>query len=364
MNIRGSTLRSPFGVRNVKVYWDEIPFTDPGGNTYLNQLSYYNFNSIEIIKGPGGSLYGAGTGGVILINGMPAKWSTGADANYVAGSFGLSSLNVQVKAGNENHRNLIGYTHQTSDGYRDHTAMRRDIANWQTQIRANERQTLSASVLYGDLYYQTPYSYYKIKFQYRFTGNQTPGGATWNVRNSGVMVHSQSAKSVNIGQDFPVSVEVQLLGGLGNGERSTGNVCTPGTQVYMNGSLRTDHCISSSSKTYNGDQWVSMEVVVLGDSIIQHIVEGDTVLTYEKTEIGGGFVGPGYSWTQSHITDSAYWLAKDKTPLKEGYIALQAESHPIDFRKIELLNLVGCMDPKAKNYKDYYMKADNSLCSY
>ena len=217
---------------------------------------------------------------------------------------------------------------------------------------------------YGHLYYQTPYSYYKIKFQYRFTGNQTPGGATWNVRNSGVMVHSQSAKSVNIGQDFPVSVEVQLLGGLGNGERSTGNVCTPGTQVYMNGSLRTDHCISSSSKTYNGDQWVSMEVVVLGDSIIQHIVEGDTVLTYQKTEIGGGFVGPTYSWTQAHITDSAYWLAKDKTPLKEGYIALQAESHPIDFRKIELLNLVGCMDSRAKNFKDYYIKADNSQCSY
>jgi hypothetical protein len=217
---------------------------------------------------------------------------------------------------------------------------------------------------YGHIYYQTPYSYYKIKFQYRFTGNQTPGGATWNVRNSGVMVHSQSAKSVNIGQDFPVSVEVQLLGGLGNGERSTGNVCTPGTQVYMNGSLRTDHCISSSSKTYNGDQWVSMEVDVLGDSIIRHIVEGDTVLTYEKPEIGGGFVGPTYSWTHAHITDSAYWLAKDKTPLKEGYIALQAESHPIDFRRIELLNLVGCMDPKAKNYKDYYIKADNSQCSY
>jgi len=217
---------------------------------------------------------------------------------------------------------------------------------------------------YGHIYYQTPYSYYKLRFQYRFTGNQTPGGAVWNVRNSGVMVHSQSAKSVNIGQDFPVSVEVQLLGGLGNGDRPTGNVCTPGTQVYMNGSLRTDHCINSSSKTYNGDQWVSMEVVVLGDSIIQHIVEGDTVLSYEKPEIGGGFVNSGYSWTQAHITDSAYWLAKDKTPLKEGYIALQAESHPIDFRKIELLNLVGCMDLKAKNYKNYYLKADNSQCVY
>jgi iron complex outermembrane recepter protein len=176
MNVRGSTLRSPFGVRNVKVYWNNIPFTDPGGSTYLNQLGYYNFNSIEVIKGPGGSLYGAGTGGVILINGMPAKWSTGADANYVAGSFGLSSLNVQVKAGNEDHRNLIGFTHQTSDGYRDHTKMRRDIANWQTQIRANERQTLSASVLFGDLYYETPGALTKAEYDANPRGARPAAG--------------------------------------------------------------------------------------------------------------------------------------------------------------------------------------------
>lgn len=156
MNIRGSTLRSPFGVRNVKVYWNGIPFTDPGGSTYLNQLSYYNFNSIEIIKGPSGSLYGAGTGGVILINSQPAKWSEGIDVDYSLGSYNLSNLNVQVKAGNEDRRNIIGYTHQTSDGYRAHTNMRRDVVNWQTQIKANEKQQLNVSVLYGDLYYQTP----------------------------------------------------------------------------------------------------------------------------------------------------------------------------------------------------------------
>ena len=102
----------------------------------------------------------------------------------------------------------------------------------------------------------------------------------------------------------------------------------------------------------------------MGDSIIHHIVEGDTVLSYTKPEIGGGFVGPNHTWGHAHITDSAYWLAKANTPLKEGYIALQAESHPIDFKRIELLNLVGCMDPKAKNYRDYYIKADNSQCSY
>ena len=152
---------------------------------------------------------------------------------------------------------------------------------------------------FGHLYYQTPFSYYIIRYQYRFTGNQTPGGADWNVRNSGVMIHSQSAKSVEINQDFPVSVEVQLLGGLDKGERPTGNVCTPGTQVHMKGSLRPEHCVNSSSKTYNGDQWVSMTVVVLGDSIVKHIVEGDTVLTYEKPQIGGGFVGEAHNWTKS-----------------------------------------------------------------
>ncbi|MBK5270240.1 MAG: TonB-dependent receptor plug domain-containing protein, partial [Bacteroidia bacterium] len=171
MNIRGSTLRSPFGVRNVKIYWNGIPFTDPGGSTYLNQLSYYNFNSIEVIKGPAGSLYGAGTGGVILINSQPEIWSAGIDVNYLLGSYDLNNLNVQVKAGKDDHRNIFSYTHQTSDGYRDHTNMRRDVAAWQTQIKANDKQQLSASVLYGDLYYQTPGALTKTEY------NNNPGSA-------------------------------------------------------------------------------------------------------------------------------------------------------------------------------------------
>ena len=156
MNIRGSTLRSPFGVRNVKIYWNDLPLTDPGGNTYLNQLAYYNFNSVEIIKGPGSSLYGSGSGGVILINSMPDKWTQGAKASYITGTYGLQNINAQVTLGREDHANLFSYTHQTSDGYRDHTHMRRDVVNWQTSIKANEKQELKASVLYGDLYYQTP----------------------------------------------------------------------------------------------------------------------------------------------------------------------------------------------------------------
>jgi iron complex outermembrane receptor protein len=164
MNVRGSTVRSPFGVRNVKVYWNGIPFTDPGGSTYFNQLGYYDFNSIEIIKGPSGSLYGAGTGGVILINGQPEKWSPGINLGLLAGSYDLKSINLQAKAGKENSRNIFSYTHQTSDGYRDHTHMRRDLASWQTQIRSNERQQLTASLLYGDLYYQTPGALTKTEY--------------------------------------------------------------------------------------------------------------------------------------------------------------------------------------------------------
>jgi hypothetical protein len=217
---------------------------------------------------------------------------------------------------------------------------------------------------YGHLYYKQPYSYYVLRFQYRFVGNQTPGGAAWNVRNSGVMIHSQSAASNSLNQHFPVSLEVQLLGGLGTGTRHTGNLCTPGTQVHIDNKLSKAHCIDSDSKTYDGDQWVNVTVLVLGDSVIRHIVEGDTVLTYYKTEIGGGFVGKDYDWKRAGIENGKQWEALDGTPLKSGYIALQAESHPIDFRKIELLNLEGCMDPKAKNYKSYYVKADNIQCRY
>ena len=164
MNIRGSTLRSPFGVRNVKIYWDEIPFTDAGGNTYLNQLSYYNFNSIEVIKGPGGSLYGAGTGGVILIHSQPATWQRGFDATALGGSYGLFNTSFQLRSGKENWQNVLSYSHQNSDGYRDHTSMYREALNWQMKILKNKKEEIKFSVLYGDLYYQTPGALTKAEY--------------------------------------------------------------------------------------------------------------------------------------------------------------------------------------------------------
>lgn len=218
---------------------------------------------------------------------------------------------------------------------------------------------------FGHMYYKTPYSYYKVKLDYRFTGEQVPGGAIWAKRNSGIMLHSQSAASNSIGQFFPVSIEMQFLGGLDEGERPTGNLCTPGTAIELNGTDTYDHCIDSSSKTYNGDQWVHIEVIVLGNDKIVHIVENDTVLVYYKPMIGGGLLkGNDEEWKANGIDNQDEWLARDGEPLDKGYIALQAESHAVDFKNIELLNLCGCKDTKAKNFKSYYIKEDNSKCIY
>jgi iron complex outermembrane receptor protein len=156
LNIRGSSLRSPFGVRDIKIYWNEIPLTDPGGNTYLNQLGFYNFQSIEVIKGTAGSLYGAGIGGAVLINSMPSVWQKGIGLDASTGSYNTIGLNLNVRLGDEDHRNLFSYSHQTSDGYRVQTQMRRDVGSWETLLKASDKQTLHAYILYSDLFYATP----------------------------------------------------------------------------------------------------------------------------------------------------------------------------------------------------------------
>ena len=181
---------------------------------------------------------------------------------------------------------------------------------------------------FGHIYYNKEFSTYKFRMDYRFTGEQIKGGATWAKRNSGIMIHCEDPKGIGLNQNFPVSIEVQLLGGLDNGERSTGNLCTPGTHVRMNNTLITDHCTSSSSKTYNGDQWVHVEIEVRNDSIIKHFINGENVLTYEKPLIGG-------------VVDynEELWKSKEGTPLKKGYISLQSESHPVEFKNIEILIL-------------------------
>jgi hypothetical protein len=207
---------------------------------------------------------------------------------------------------------------------------------------------------FGHIFYKQPFSYYLVAAEYRFVGSQVLGAGpslAWANRNNGIMIHGQTAESMGLNQDFPISLEVQLLGGLGRGARSTANLCTPGTNVYFGDSLITRHCTNSTSKTYDGDQWVRVEALVLGDSVIKHIANGDTVLTYRRPEMGGG-----------SANNTKPGVLQAGKVLTEGTISLQAETAEIDFRKVEVLNLRGCMDPKASNYKPYYVKSEPAAC--
>ena len=205
---------------------------------------------------------------------------------------------------------------------------------------------------FGHLFYKDAFSYYRIAAEYRFVGQQVNGGPAWAMRNNGLMLQSPDPKTMMKDQDFPISIEVQLLGGLSDGKpRSTANLCTPGSNVVMDGKLFTPHCKNSTSKTYDGDRWVRVEVDVRGDELVRHIVEGVTVLEYSKPQMGGGQASP---------VDPK--VKVDGTPMDRGYISIQAETAPIDFRKIELLNLEGCMDAKASNFKSYVVKPDPRAC--
>jgi hypothetical protein len=181
---------------------------------------------------------------------------------------------------------------------------------------------------FGHLFYKEKYSDYILAAEYRFVGDQVPGGPSWGLRNNGLMLHSQAPETMLPEQNFPISIEVQLLGGAATGERSTANVCTPATEIFMNGQMVRGHCTNSKSITIRGDEWVRVEVEVHGSDRIIHRVNGVTVLEYEKPQIGGDGVSN---------FDPA--VKKDGMLLSDGFITIQAESHPTEFRKIELMDL-------------------------
>ena len=201
------------------------------------------------------------------------------------------------------------------------------VENGQLEVRYDKYDEFDKQ--YGHLFYKKQYSHYLIGVEYRFVGDQVKGGEGWALRNSGIMIHGQDPKTMSKDQDFPNSIEVQLLGGTGKGARPTCNVCTPGTQYVQNGTVIKTHCVESKSQTFNGSQWVRAEVLVLGDSIVVHYVNGDEVLRYQqpqKDPVGGADAGE---------------------LLKAGTISLQSESHPIDFRKVEIIDLEKyASDPK------------------
>lgn len=253
-----------------------------------------------------------------------------------------------------NGRNLDGWTPKIAKHeYGDNYANTYRVENGVIKVSYDDYESFDER--YGLLFYKQPFSYYRLVIEYRFTGQQAKGHpGAWAHRNSGVMVHSQSGQSMLRDQNFPISIEAQFLGGLSDGkERPTMNMCSPGTEIVYEGRIYPEHCLSSKSKTYHGDQWVRTEMLVLGAGQITHYVDGEEVLEYALPQIGGGAV-------DNFDTK----LFRPGELIEGGYIALQSESHPIEFRKVELLNLVGCMDNKAANYKRYYVKSDPASCRY
>jgi len=183
---------------------------------------------------------------------------------------------------------------------------------------------------FGHLFYNKQFSSYLIGVEYRFVGDQVKGGPGWAYRNSGIMIHGQDPANMTLDQDFPNSIEVQLLGGNGKDERSTANLCTPGTQYVKDGKTIKQHCANSSSKTYHGDQWTRVEVLVIKDSLIVHFVNGEEVMRYSKPQLD-----PVNGATEGEL-------------LKKGSISLQSESHPVDFRKVEIVDLEKYADKPKK----------------
>jgi hypothetical protein len=181
---------------------------------------------------------------------------------------------------------------------------------------------------YGHLFYKQPFSRYRLRIEYRFVGDQAQGGPDWATRNSGVMIHGQDPKTITKDQEFPVSIEVQFLGGDGTNPRTTGNLCTPGTNVVYQDKLHTQHCTGSTSDTFHGDQWVTCEVEVRGGRVIRHLINGKEVLQYNEPQLD-----PGDANAQRLLAEGMPKM------ITGGTISLQSESHPIEFRKVELLDL-------------------------
>jgi hypothetical protein len=180
---------------------------------------------------------------------------------------------------------------------------------------------------FGHLFWKERLSHYLLRVEYRFTGDQIADGPGWALRNSGVMLHGQDPASMARDQDFPVSIELQLLGGDGTTPRPTANLCTPGTNVEMDGKLVTRHCTNSSSKTYHEDQWVTVEAEVRGDDVIRHKIDGIVVLEYQKPQL------------DPSDADAAKLIVDGNLRLSGGFISLQSESHPVEFRKVEIKRL-------------------------
>lgn len=247
-----------------------------------------------------------------------------------------------------NERDLSGWVvklahHELGDNYGETFR----VQNGVIRVMYDRYDTFGAR--FGHLFYTQRLSHYVLALEYRFFGEQIAGGPGYARLNSGVMVHSQAPETIRENQDWPVSVEAQFLAG----DRTTMNVCTPGTEIFMRGVMVKTHCVDSASRRYRTeDGWVAVQVEVIGSQRIRHFIDGVPVLEYERPMIGGG-VATGF--------DPA--VKVDGTVLASGYIGLQAESQPVEFRNVRLLDLSGCMDAKSPAYRAYFVHADNTRCT-
>ena len=246
----------------------------------------------------------------------------------------LGSVQVQGEESGEwvslfNGKDLTGWTpkirfHETGDNYGKTFRVEEGLL----KVRYDQASYPEFKERFGHLFYNKPFSHYRLKVVYRFVGEQAKGGPGWALRNSGLMLHGESPATMSVDQDFPASIEVQLLGGDGKNERTTSNLCTPGTNVVKDGKLFLPHCTGSDSQTYHGEQWVTAEVEVRGNELIRHLVNGETVLQYTKPQL------------DDRDQHSVELIKKNGGKmLSGGTISLQSESHPCDFKSVEIMVL-------------------------
>jgi hypothetical protein len=197
------------------------------------------------------------------------------------------------------------------------------VADKILSTRYNEYDSFNSR--FGALYYDKKFTNYRLKVEYRFVGNLTPGAPSWGFRDGGIQYHCQSPATVGLNQPFPVCLEYNLLGGKETGERPTGEICASGIYVEMNGKRNTNYCTPPTVKrTFAGDQWVTAEIEVM-DGKITHFVNGEQVLQFEN---------PRFDSTHQ---EGKKFIIEGKDMVKDGYISLQSNSHPMDFRKIEIM---------------------------
>ncbi|AXT50223.1 DUF1080 domain-containing protein [Aquimarina sp. BL5] len=229
-----------------------------------------------------------------------------------------------------NGKNLDGwipklYHHKVDDNY----ANTFRVTDGKIQVVYDEYEDGKFGERFGHLFYEKPFSSFILKFDYKFLDQWLDDAPVFTFRNSGIMFHSQAPQTILKEQNWPISVEYQLLAEEKEGDpRPTGNMCSPGTEVVFEGKIDPRHCINSSSKTYKWNQWISGELIVYKDSLVVHKVDGKEVLRYTKPQIGGRVI-KGHDPKQK----------VDGKLLTEGYIGLQSEGQGIEFKNIKIKTL-------------------------